>query len=146
MFGGILVLLFGLAIFIGLVVIYVFTALALKTMADHRNIENSWLAFVPIANFYIIGLLIGKITLAGYTIEQTELVLPAVLAAGIFLNSLPVIGSLISLLGTAASLIAFYHLFKKYAPENAVLYTVLTFLVIPTPFILYAIKDREPQY
>jgi hypothetical protein len=138
-------IMFFLLLFAGFIAVYVFSAIALKTMADNRNIENSWLAFVPIANFYLMGLMIGRVTIGNYTVDQPELVIPGIMVANIFLGAFPLVGGLISLLATAAGLFAFYQLYKQYAPENAILYTVLSLLVIPTPFILFSIKDRPAQ-
>lgn len=145
MLASMVVILFFLLLFAGLIAVYVFTAIALKTMADNRNIENSWLAFVPIANFYLMGQMIGPVAIGNYTIDQPELVFPGVMVANIFLGAIPLIGSLISILATVTGLFAFYQLYKQYAPENAILYTILSFFIIPTPFILYSIKDRPAQ-
>src|SRR6266849_10516763 len=47
--GGILIL----ALLIGLVV-YVYIALAVQTIAEKTNTENAWLAWIPIANLILL--------------------------------------------------------------------------------------------
>jgi len=47
--GGILMF----ALLIGLAM-YVYIALAVKTIAEKTNTENSWLAWIPIANFVLL--------------------------------------------------------------------------------------------
>ncbi len=39
------------------IVIYIFTGLSLYTIANRRNIENAWLAWVPIGSSWIAGML-----------------------------------------------------------------------------------------
>jgi len=50
-----------LLFFLGLcVAIYVFFAMALMTIANKTNTENAWLAWVPIANFFLVLSIAGK--------------------------------------------------------------------------------------
>jgi len=45
------------AVFSGIIhlAVFVFTALALYTIAKNRGIRNSWLAWIPVANVWILG-------------------------------------------------------------------------------------------
>src|SRR5579872_6746962 len=44
----------GLVIFILVAGLYIYQSLALQTIADNTNTPNSWLAWVPIANLYLM--------------------------------------------------------------------------------------------
>jgi hypothetical protein len=48
------VLLFMIAIAVS-VAAYIFSAIGLKTIAEREKVDNSWLAFVPVANLYLTG-------------------------------------------------------------------------------------------
>ena len=39
---------------------YIFSAIGLYSMAKRANINNEWLAFIPIGNAYIVGELIDE--------------------------------------------------------------------------------------
>ena len=42
------------------VIFYAYMALCLQTIAKKKNVENSWLAWIPIANVYLMCLIGGK--------------------------------------------------------------------------------------
>ena len=50
---GFLAGIFMVALIIGLIV-YIYVAIALMTMAKKKKVPNAWLAFIPIANLYIM--------------------------------------------------------------------------------------------
>lgn len=146
MFAFGIMLLFGFIVFLVGIALYVIHALALMKMATNRNIDNAWLAFIPFANFYIIGLLVGKQSLAGYEIDKPEFVLPLAALGGFMLTGLPLIGFFFSVVSIIAATLALFWIYKLYIPESAVLYTILSIVIFVTaPFLLWSIKDREPQ-
>ena len=61
------------------IVVYVFVALALMTIAQKRKVENAWLAWIPIANIYLMTQIAG---------------VPAWWTALVLLPIVPMIGSL----------------------------------------------------
>ncbi len=64
-----------LRIIIGLGV-YVYMAIALQTMAKKTNTKNSWLAWIPIANVYLMTQIAG---ISGwYTLTVLLLIIPLV--------------------------------------------------------------------
>lgn len=141
--------LFGAFIFIFLligIVGYVLMALGLMTMAQKRGIDNPWMAWIPVANLWIVGKLIGKMEIGGNTIEQPELILVIASVAPMVLGAIPVIGQLIGLASFIITLMAMYQLFKMYAPNNAVMFIVLAviFNILAMGIILFRIKDNEP--
>ena len=71
-FGGLLFVLI-----IPIIIMYVLMAISLQKMADDQGIENSFLAWIPIANLYLTGLIVGdELEIGEYTIPSLSLVLP----------------------------------------------------------------------
>jgi hypothetical protein len=53
-------MMFGSTFFLFLAVIYVYMALALMTIATKTNTPNGWLAWIPIANIFLMFNIAGK--------------------------------------------------------------------------------------
>jgi hypothetical protein len=53
-------MMFGSTFFLFLAVIYVYMALALMTIATKTNTPNGWLAWIPIANLFLMLNIAGK--------------------------------------------------------------------------------------
>ncbi|MDM8534005.1 hypothetical protein QUF55_04780 [Clostridiaceae bacterium HSG29] len=140
--------LLGFAIFtvIGLlsIVLYLLSAFGLKKLADNRGIENSWIAFIPVLQVYILGLLIEDLEIFGYEIPELPIVLPVMLAISPIIVKIPVIGSLYPLLTFIIYCFALHKLYKLYIPDNATLYIVLS-IVLPFmgPILIFSIRDNE---
>ena len=123
--GGVLifVLLFAAACFI----LY---SIGLYTMAKNAGIPNPWLAWIPIATGYILGLLAER---SYYTFTGKQMPFSKILLwgyIGVFVGSfIPFISALAGLAGIALmvfQLIALFYLYKDYAPGKEVLYIVLS--------------------
>ncbi len=126
---------------------YVLAALGLYTMAQNRQLENAWVAWIPVAQLYILGKLIRTLNIGGYEIPQIELVLPGVAVAGVVLGAIPLIGTLIAIASAVVSLFALYKLYSMHRPEQATLYMILS-VVIPFmgPVFIYMIRNDQPVY
>ncbi len=111
------------------IILYVVHAYALMVLAKRRGIENPWLAFIPVANYYILGKLVGEIRLFSFVIPQAELVLPAGIIASFALVWLPLVGQLLPFAFMAIHLGALYRLYQMYKPGSEVLYTILSGLL-----------------
>jgi len=145
---GYLFALFGFVFFLFLGVIsiglYILTALGLKKLADNRGIENSWIAFIPVLQVYILGLLIEDLEIFGYEIPEMPIVLPIMLVINPIIIKIPVVGSLFSLLVFIIYCFALHKLYKLYAPESARLYLVLSILLpFMGPILIFSIRDNE---
>ena len=125
------------------IALYLLMAWSLYQMALRQNIEYPWIAFIPIAQFYIIGKLIGSLSIGTFAIPSIEYVLPA----GAFLSAIPipVIRGLISIAFLVVFIFTLLKLYKMYTPDKEVLYTVLS-IVLPflLPIFLFLIKDNTP--
>lgn len=138
--------LFGIFFFIVLIIciaLYVVYSYSLYKMAMKQGIENSWLAFIPIAQYYIIGKLIKTLKVFDYLIPQIEVVLPLATVAVMVFGRIAFIGTILWLANYILVLFALNKLYKLYKPENATLYTILSIFGITVPFIFLSIKELD---
>lgn len=147
MFGTILVV----SLIVGLIG-WVLQGFGPYKMAKNAGIPNPWLAFIPLGQGYLLGLLAQRSLYASTgqqkPLAQINLWLPIALLAGglvtgVLVAMVPLLGALLSLVLVVGSLVVtyylfytYYHLFKDYAPDNAVLFLILTILFSPLAFII----------
>lgn len=136
---GVFVLLFAL---IGLV-FYILKSIGLQTLAAKRGIENPWLAWIPIADLYIMGLLVGEMDILNYHLDNLGLWVPVIFVGGGILAKIPIIGFLFSVALLVFAILFIYKLFESYTSQ-AVLYTVLSTLLCLFPIFLFVIRNNEP--
>jgi len=144
---GILALLAAIGAIFGIIAgiaLYIFFAFSLYSLAKSRNVDMPWLAWIPIAQMYIIGKLVKSIRISNVEIPSLEIVLPVAMLAYILLNSIPVLGLIISLAFLVSLILSLYELYRQYTPENAVVYTVLSVFVIPVPILFLKLSKMEP--
>ena len=129
------------------IAMYVLGALGLYTMAQRRQLENAWVAWVPVAQLYILGKLIQSLRIGSFEVPQIELVLPGFAVAGVFLGMIPVIGQIVALVSMVVSLFALYKLFSMYRPDQATLYLILS-IVLPFmgPVFIFLMRNDTPVY
>jgi len=145
-FGALVVLgaIFSVIFFLVGLAFYIFLSLALYKLAQRRGIEMAWLAWIPVAQMYIIGLMVKKVNVSTFEIPKLEIVLPAAMLGTLILSLIPVLGALISLAFFALILITLYNLYNQYVPEKAMTYTLLSILGVTIPFLLYGLRDKDP--
>lgn len=147
-FGVILGL--GIAIifflFIIFAVLYLLFAFGLYTMGMKRGIELSWLAFIPVAQFYVVGLLLKRLKVFNIEIPRPELVLPLAPIAVSIVNRIPLIGALAGIAQLILFIAAMYYLFKMYkGKDNAILYTVLSIILwFMLPIFIFLMRNSDP--
>lgn len=154
----------------GMLVLHILKAMALRRMAENAGIPSPGLAWVPVANNYLLGLLCDRAVYCR-TGRQWKLsvILPVLDLLGIFGGSaasfltgwlcagsgyplragenLSVLGSgLIGLASAAVTAAALYYLFCDYEPGREVIYTVLAvvFGTLAQSVLLMVIRDRVP--
>ncbi len=91
-----------------IIVMYVFQALALYTMARNRNFPRPWLAWIPIAQSYVMGAVINdEVTISTLKIPYAKIILPSIgfasAAAMMIFNQIPFLGTLLSIAVSLAS-------------------------------------------
>lgn len=123
--------------------LYVIFSFSLYKMALKQDLENAWIAWIPIAQCYILGKLIKTLKIFNYEIPQIEIVLPTAAVIVLLFNHIRALGSLLSLANYILMLFALNKIYKIYKPESAVLYTVLSIFGIPVPFIFLSLKNLE---
>lgn len=126
------------------IAVYVFYAFSLFKLAQKRGVENAWLAWIPIAQFYIIGKLVKTVKISTFEVPSLEIVLPVGFLAVMLLGAIPLIGWLIYLAYLVVMVLSMYNLYKQYVPENAVLYTILSIFGITIPFFFLKFSKMEP--
>ena len=139
---GIIAVFSFLGVIIGIAA-YVLTALGLYKIAQKRGIENAWLAWIPVVQFYIVGVIIKEVKLGTLTIPRMDLVLPLGAVAVAVLSWIPVLGWLLLIAYYALCIYSLFLLYKEYVPDQAVLYTVLSAIGLFAIFI-FIIRDKEP--
>lgn len=154
-------------------VFYALTAIALKKLSENRGYEKGWLAWIPIANNYLLGSIADSIeAYNGKNKSYRKIMLwlsiaPA--ASGVLMFLTVILGVVLGnssspessfiivpimvilymalLAGTIAlaifGYIVLYKIYKDYAPDNAVIYLVLSIFVnVTAPFLLFSIRDK----
>lgn len=188
-----MIITFVFAAIIGLV-FYIFNSVAIFTMAKRRGIKNYGLAWVPIANLWILGsladqydfatkgvkknarkvllglgigsyaLMVGYIVTlinfiayifvdiyksygTGYLVNGANYQLPpgALSYLAAFLISLFVF-LVVAIIYSVFCYITFYKIFKSANPSNAVLFIVLSIFFDITPFLLFAVRNKDEGF
>ncbi|GHU58855.1 hypothetical protein AGMMS49975_25810 [Clostridia bacterium] len=149
--AGVFAAFIGLFIFIGLLllVLYFVQAYGMYKMAKRRGIASPWLAYIPIANHYVLGALLGHTEVLGTRINPSY-VLPISPFVLYFFAAIPFLGwFFIGPFGSIAYVILYYvilyRVYRLYKPENAVLYTILSVLFsgIAMPIIFFLLRNTE---
>ncbi len=143
-FLGILGAIFAVIGVIIAIVLYIFFALSLSKLAKKRGMEMPWLAWVPVAQFYLIGLMVKSVKVSTFEIPKLEIVFPVAFLVYLILGAIPVLGFLIFIAYYALMIIILYNLYNQYTPEKAKLYAGLSILGITVPFLINKISDMEP--
>ncbi|MBS7527828.1 hypothetical protein KHM83_14175 [Fusibacter paucivorans] len=126
---------------------YILSALGLMRMAQNRGIDNAWLAWIPVGNLWIMGQLIGPLRFGDKSYDHAEHILVVGLLLSVVLSRVPVIGALLRIIMSLLTIYTFFMIFKQYAEDRAVLYTVISIL-LPTlvPGILFfSMRFNEPN-
>ncbi len=133
-----------LLILVILAIFYCMKSIGLSTMASNRGISFPWLGWVPLADFYILGCLIGPFKFFGFNIYKSSVLLPMGLLAVILTGYVPVLGVVTGMVFFLFIFTAIYQLFSIYTPENAI-WCILLSLFLLFPVILYVIRNNYPQ-
>ncbi len=140
--GVFLVIILAVIIFV-----YVLRAIALYTMAKRQNIANAWLAWVPIGQEYVYGMVLKeKITVTStLTIPYAQWVLIGLTTLSTMTSKNDILMIIVSIVTIVVTILAWLRLYKLYAPEKAVLYTVLSVIIpIASPIIMMIIRKNTP--
>lgn len=104
---------------------YVMTALGLSKIAKDMGAEDkAFLAWIPIAQLYLVGWLVQELTIFGKEVPKLELVL----CLGWIVNMIPIVGQIVYILYLIIVYAAYIELAGFYEPNNKVLYGIFCFI------------------
>ncbi len=138
-----------------LIPFYVLRSLGLYRIAINRGMANPWIAWIPIVNNYIIGQCVGTVQIGTLTVTNTGLILgagPFVLMAASALTVIPILGGFIIFVCSIAfsifMLYCYYKFCQQYAPDNAVLYLILSifFSGMADAIIIFTFRNKYPVF
>lgn len=136
-------------------VMYILYSIGLYKMGQRAGVKNSWLAFIPPLNGYVIGKILGpnRVRFFGQDITNPELVITLVPVGMGVISSLATVGSsLIAFLLTIVNIIAAifllvcnYQLLKMYKGNGAKLIFILSVIFpIIWPFVIFSLRNKDP--
>lgn len=123
--------------------LWILKSIGLSQMAKNRGIENEWLAWLPVADLYIMGKIVEEMNVLGIQINNLGLWFPVISLLGGLLSSIPILG-IILFIGILIFQIAFiYKLFSLYT-DQATIYTVLcVFFAFLLPIFIFSLRNNS---
>ncbi len=147
---GILIAVISIALIIG-IISYVFESISLYTIAKNRGIENPWLAWIPVANAFLLGKISDYYTVKETGKSNNFAIIMLCLSIATFVLPFTFIFALLAPF-TAIALAVFeyisiYKFYRSVNPNNATLLLVLSIIFsIALPFILFAYRNKPDVY
>jgi hypothetical protein len=153
----IFIIILGVLLLIGVAVSYILFAIGLANLARREGIKKAHLAFIPIAQLYIIGEILAdnKLVKSGKRLVTivTAVALPYI-GMLVYVISLPQYGMIDSLLSTLMSLasiavgaylyIVLFLLLKRYTKHALVITLVSAFIFTPIGLLaVYMIRNNS---
>lgn len=140
--GGFMLLFFLLGL-----VFYILFSMGLYTMANRRGLPNPWLAWIPVAQIYTMGEVIGPVKLGNFNVDQPGLYLLGALLGLSVLSAVPVLGPIFSLANMVVGIGAMYYLFSRYTTGNTpILYTILGIASFGALAAIFVFTIRNNEY
>lgn len=138
-----------LAVFIGFffvfvvigIVLYIVQAIGLYKIAKTQKVEYEWLAWIPIANMFLMAMLVERDvneSLRGkYTMTYGIVYVVGLIGGMVFAP--------LAILPTIMTYYTFYHLARKYS-ANSVAHIIIAIVTLgfAMPFQIFRFRNREP--
>ncbi len=102
------------------------------------------MAWIPIVDFFVLGQMVRSTKISTFEIPSLEIVLPIAALAVAILGRIVVLGTLISLAFYVLLFFVLLALYKQYIPEKAMMYAVLSILVVTIPFFFLKLSKMDP--
>lgn len=131
-----------------IVIFYLLKAIGLMKISKNLDQQNSWLAFIPVANSYLLGKLIFKefwLVLVLTILDIIHFAVPhSIRFAYVSGDAFLMLTSIVSILYLALYYIALYKLYAKISDKAIIMiiFTVLTF-GLAAPIFLFAIRNNK---
>jgi len=135
--------LYTVIVILGYIALYLLFSYSLYFIATRNGESNAILAWIPIANFFLLGTMIGNITILDREISNVEILLPfAVTIYYIFIKSWFIL-PILAILAMIFIFYALYNFYMRVCPERALFYGIISALLptIGIPIIFFLIKD-----
>ena len=144
--AGLWTAIFSLVFFLVRAIAFVIAAVGLYRIACQRKLPSPWLAWIPIARLYLLGLLIGQTLPISprWHIPYIQIIL-LVSTAFMILGSGSVLGGIFTVLTIVLVVLSFTALFRQYGDRRAILYGVLAgvpYLEIIGCFMVFRLQKR----
>lgn len=144
--------------------IYIFSAFGLYRMAQNLGLPSPWMAFVPVASSYLLGLIAEKDSMGKRTLKYSWILLITQIVSFFFstgyyfaLLAFRLTGSflmavmfflaygMLSIVACIFYYIALYRVYKLYDPDNAPIFIILSILFsISVPILMFVLRNRQP--
>ncbi|WP_413381991.1 hypothetical protein [Alkalihalobacillus sp. 1P02AB] len=149
MIGEVAVMLAGafiivILLFIAIAItLYLLLGFGLKRLSEREGLDNSWMAFVPFLNLYLIGLIAEKQSNQSWK-QHIPLAYPGLIVGSIILDFIPVIGFLLSIASLAFSIYVMFLLYERYSSQAIpfTIFTVITFGIL-FPILIFILRNNE---
>ena len=130
-----------------LILTYAACAYSLYIVGRRNNVKNSWFAFIPVLQYYIIGSICEEYQLFGVRLKKLEWVMCALALLQILTRFSTVFGAgVIGLISGLVIALVMHKFFYLFCPERAIIYAILCgFGRLPLAIILFLIKDKPMQ-
>lgn len=143
---------FLLLIFTGGIALYLLFAFGLFRLAKRNDIENAWLAFIPIAQYYTLGMVVWDRVPTGFRNVLPWLMIGLAVAQiplmlfEIFFPPLVILSILLSFVTIGFVLYALFELFRKYSNNYVVLlvFSILTLGIVGV-IATFVIRNNEER-
>ncbi|MFB8425186.1 hypothetical protein ACFC4S_24510 [Priestia megaterium] len=117
---------------------YILNAVALSTMAKNAGISKPWLAWIPVANVWIMGELVTDRLRGNGGFKYIIITLIYILVCWI-----PIVNAIAGMAYGIFSILVLYWLYEKYS-NKPVLHTVFSMIIpIYSVICLFVIRNNE---
>ncbi len=129
------------------VLVFAVCGYSLFIIARRNNVKGSWLAFVPIFQYYIIGSICEEYQLLGVRLKKLQWVMCGLAFLQVLASLSTVFGAgIIGFLTGIVIALIMHKFFYLFSPERAMIYAILcVFGRLPLAIILFLIKDKPMQ-
>ncbi len=138
---GALTIVFQMIYYIAFYIIFCY---GLYTIALRRGEKNAILAWIPFANFYLLGNMIGNFSIVNKEMKNVEILLPLAVLIYYVIGGSLFIGYIIAAICLLFIVYALYTFYDQVQPERAMFYTIIS-AILPTvaiPIVFLLIKDK----
>lgn len=127
------------------VISYVISALALYKLAKRENISNAGLSWIPICNYYIIGLLLKeRFTIYNIKFDNPEVVLPFFAVVVLIGLQVPSFGIILCIVAGIPIIASIYHMILKYNGTQVWIWTIAcTLLPLVYALLLFSFSIKS---